>query len=53
VYEREIRFYREVAPHTPIRVPRVYAAILDLAENLYTLVLEDLTRSRPAISWRP
>ena len=26
VYEREIRFYREVAPRTGIRVPRLSAA---------------------------
>ena len=43
VYEREIRFYREVAPRTAIRVPRAYAAIMEPAEDLYILVLEDLT----------
>jgi hypothetical protein len=35
VYEREIRFYREVAPHTPIRVPRMYAAIMDPAKDVH------------------
>jgi aminoglycoside phosphotransferase (APT) family kinase protein len=42
VYEREIRFYREVAPHTPIRVPRLYAAIMDPAKDVFILILEDL-----------
>ena len=50
-YEREIRFYREVAPHTPIRVPRMYATIMEPAEDVYILVMEDLRRSRPAIRW--
>jgi len=42
VYEREIRFYREVAPHTPVRVPRVYATVMDQACDVFILVLEDL-----------
>jgi hypothetical protein len=42
VYEREIRFYREVAPLTPIRVPRAYAAIMDPAKGVFILILEDL-----------
>ncbi len=41
-YEREIRFYREVAPRTSIRVPRMFATILDPAEQAYILVMEDL-----------
>lgn len=41
-YEREIRFYREVAPRTPIRVPRMYATILEPADNVFILVMEDL-----------
>jgi hypothetical protein len=41
-YEREIRFYREVAPCTPIRVPRMFATILEPAENAFILVMEDL-----------
>src|SRR5262249_46922399 len=42
VYEREIRFYREVAPHTPVRVPRMYAAIMDPTNGVFILILEDL-----------
>ncbi|MBY0525231.1 MAG: ecdysteroid 22-kinase family protein [Gemmataceae bacterium] len=41
-YEREIRFYREVAPRTPIRVPRMYATIMEPADHVYILVMEDL-----------
>jgi hypothetical protein len=41
-YEREIRFYREVAPRTPIRVPRMYATIMEPADNAFILVMEDL-----------
>src|SRR5262245_22478319 len=41
-YEREIRFYREVAPCTPIRVPRIFATIMEPADNAFILVMEDL-----------
>src|SRR5262245_44216404 len=42
-YEREIRFYREVAPRTPIRVPRVFAMIMEPADGIFIIVMEDLT----------
>jgi aminoglycoside phosphotransferase (APT) family kinase protein len=41
-YEREIRFYREVAPLTPIRVPRMFATIMEPASDAFVLVMEDL-----------
>lgn len=41
-YEREIRFYREVAPFTPIRVPRMFATIMEPADDVFILVMEDL-----------
>src|SRR5215470_2684810 len=41
-YEREIRFYREVAPRTPIRVPRMFATIMEPANHVFILVMEDL-----------
>jgi aminoglycoside phosphotransferase (APT) family kinase protein len=41
-YEREIRFYREVAPRTPIRVPRMLATIMEPGDNVFILVMEDL-----------
>src|SRR5262249_14352704 len=28
-YEREVRFYREIAAHTPVRVPRCYYNFMD------------------------
>mgnify|MGYP006269519903 CR=1 FL=1 len=42
IYEREVRFFREIAPTTPLRVPRAYAAELDAGEGAYVLILEDL-----------
>jgi aminoglycoside phosphotransferase (APT) family kinase protein len=42
VYEREIRFYRDVAPRTPIRVPRMFATIMEPADEVFILVMEDL-----------
>ena len=41
-YEREIRFYRDLAPTVPIRVPRCYATAMDVAADDYLIVLEDL-----------
>ena len=41
-YEREIRFYREVAPRTSIRVPRMFATIMEPSEGAFILVMEDL-----------
>ena len=40
-YEREIRFYRELASRIPVRVPRCYATVMDVAADDYLLVLED------------
>lgn len=44
MFERELRFYREVAPHLGVRVPACYEAAE--TEGGYRLVLEDLS------SWR-
>ena len=41
-YVREIRFYREVAPRTPVRVPRVFATIMEPADDVFILVMEVL-----------
>lgn len=43
VWEREHRFYVDVAPHVTIRVPRAYVAVLDPP----CLVLEDLAPAIP------
>jgi hypothetical protein len=45
--EREIRFYREVAPRTPIRVPRMFATIMEPADHVFILVMEDLKGLTP------
>lgn len=42
IYEREVRFFREIAPTTPLRVPRAYVADLDADDGAYVLLLEDL-----------
>ena len=41
VYEREIRFYTEMAPQSPIRTPALVYADVDLEEKKYILLLED------------
>ncbi|MBS1837510.1 MAG: aminoglycoside phosphotransferase family protein [Actinobacteria bacterium] len=41
-YEKEVRFYQELAPTLGIRTPRVYAAEIDTATGSFVLLLEDL-----------
>jgi hypothetical protein len=41
LYEKEIRFYREVAPQSPVRTPALVYADVDLEEKKYILLLED------------
>jgi aminoglycoside phosphotransferase (APT) family kinase protein len=41
-YEREIHFYEEVAPHSPIRLPRCFCREMDREADSYLLILEDL-----------
>ena len=47
-YEREVRFYRELAANTPMRTPRCYAAQItqDAPDDEYVLLLEDLGGQR-------
>lgn len=40
-YERELRFYRELAARSPIRVPECYYNVIDEKDDNYILVLED------------
>lgn len=42
-YEREIRFYREIAPRSPVRTPRCYGTTLDVDQGAFVLLLEDGT----------
>ncbi len=45
-YEREVRFYQEIAETVDIRIPACYLADIDLDTGDYVLLLEDL---RPAV----
>ena len=40
-YEREIRFYKEVAPRSPIRTPGLILGEFDSEAKRYVLILED------------
>lgn len=42
-YEREVRFYREVAPVMPIRLAKCWAAEWTQSDGLFVLLLEDLS----------
>ena len=43
LYEREIRFYRDVAREAPLRVPKCHATLLDVPADNYLLLLEGLS----------
>jgi len=45
-YEREIRFYNEIAPQVTITVPRCYRADFDPEDQSFVLVLEELEGKR-------
>lgn len=42
LYLREVNFYARVAPNIPMRVPKVYAALIDEAGCDFILLFEDL-----------
>lgn len=44
-FEREIRFYEEIAPHAPIRLARLYFATTDPPD--FAMVMEDLSFAQP------
>ena len=46
LYEREVRFYDEVASQVGIAVPRCSFAEIDLESGLFALVLDDLAPAR-------
>ncbi len=55
-YPREIRFYRELAPHSPVSTPVVYAAAMAEDSTDFVVVMEDLshhesTDQRIGASW--
>lgn len=41
-YERELRFFEEIAPKARVRVPQVLHSAMDLSNERFVLVLEDL-----------
>ena len=41
-YEREARFYSELAQRVPVRVPRCYAALTDVHADDHLILMEDL-----------
>jgi hypothetical protein len=45
-YEREIRFYRELADEIELRTPRCYYSAMDIEADRYVLLLEDLAPAR-------
>lgn len=45
-YERESRFYEELAPEVQLRAPRCYYSAKDTAAGEYVLLLEDLAPAR-------
>ena len=45
-YEKEIRFYQDLAPQTPLPTPRCYYGDIDRETGHSILLLEDLTRLR-------
>jgi aminoglycoside/choline kinase family phosphotransferase len=46
VYEREIRFYEQIADELPLRTPKMYFSHVDAAKQNYVLLLEDLAPGR-------
>jgi hypothetical protein len=46
IYEREIRFYKDVAPAGGLRTPRAYYGAFDRATGASVLLLEDLAHAR-------
>lgn len=46
-YEKEVRFYQELAQRLPVRTPRVHYADIDVATASFVLLLEDLAPAQP------
>jgi len=45
-YEREIRFYEEIADEVELRTPRCYYGAMDVDADRYVLLLEDMAPAR-------
>lgn len=48
IHEREIRFYKEVAPQSPLRTPGLIYGGIDSENQRYVLLIEDCSRYTPA-----
>lgn len=46
-YQRELRYYTELAEHAPFRVPQAHAAVMSDDGTDFVLVMEDLSGLRP------
>ncbi len=46
-YEKEVRFYQELAHRLPVRTPRVHHADIDVPTASFVLLLEDLAPAQP------
>lgn len=46
-YEKEVRFYQELAPSLAVRTPRVHHADIDVSTAGFVLLLEDLAPAEP------
>jgi hypothetical protein len=46
-YEKEVRFYQELADRLPVRTPRVLHADIDVPTASFVLLLEDLSPAQP------
>lgn len=44
LYQKEVAFYRDIAPSTPISVPKLHHCAFDSSSHDFVLVLEDLDR---------
>lgn len=46
-YEKEVRFYQELADRLPVRMPRLHYADLDVPSGSFVLLLEDVAPAEP------
>ena len=45
-YEREIRFYQQIAPRISLRIPRAFHADIETASGDFVLLMEDMAPAR-------
>jgi len=47
LYESEVDFYQQLAPHLPVRTPRVFYVDQDIEATSFVLLMEDLAPAQP------